>query len=191
MSKKNMNKENSPVISKDKPQYKKPTYENYKKHMKNRGGTEASTIQSVMVKTFGKLNIDQRIKQYQIVKHWELTVGPLISQKTEPAKLMGKKLFVLVSTPSWVTELLYQKEEIMNKLNKELGEVVIEDIVFRQGTLSESSDNEIDENKIVISDRELTSDEDKKIAVDTESIKDEELKKIITRTMKKSLKVID
>ncbi len=174
-----------------KPQYKKSTFENYRKHMKNRGGPDASPIQNIMVKTFGKLNIDQKIKEYKIFKHWADAVGPHIAKKTQPKRLMNKKLFVNVSTPTWVTELIYQKEEILERINKTLGNEEVIDIVFRQGTIDVEDSDKTSEEKIKIVDRELTEEEKLKIKEDTAEIKDKDLKETISRTMEKSFKVID
>lgn len=190
MSKNNNDSEN---IDKDsiKPQYKKSTFENYKKHMRNRGGPDASPIQNIMGKTFNKLNIDQKIKEYKIFKIWTNAVGPLIAKKTQPKTIINKKLFVNVSTPTWVTELMYQREEILERINKEIPDGNLEEIVFRQGNINMGEDEELAGNKITISDRELTIDEKKQIEEETKDIKAKELKELIARTMGKSFKRID
>lgn len=174
--------------------YKKPTFKNYKKHMKNRGGPNATPIQSIMGKSFKSLSVETKIKEYKIIKHWSEAVGPHIAKKTEPAKLIGSALHVKVATPAWITELMYQKEEIIDRLNREIGEDRIKEIFFKQGVLSQSVGDERDDSSkdtLIISDRDLSEEEEEQIEKETANIKDPKLKEILIRTMTKSFKKID
>ncbi len=89
----------------------------------------------VLSSSFKDLSITSKLKEYRIFTAWSLAVGGAISARTEPVRLMGKKLYVHVSSQSWLNELLYQKSALMDKLNTAVGEEAVSDIVFRFGTV--------------------------------------------------------
>jgi len=144
------------------------------------------TVRSVMGRTFKNLSIESKIKEYKIIKNWEAAVGSIIAARTEPGRLKDSVLYVKVSSPSWVTELLYQKEEIISRLNRELGEKRIEDIIFKQGNISKEEVEEILEK---VPERDLTKEEIKLIEEETSSIKDDALREKISKARARSMKV--
>jgi len=75
------------------------------------------------------------VKGFSIYKLWQKTVGPKIAARALPLKLSEKKLYVTVATSIWMEELKYLKEELIQKLNRELKENPIDDIIFRLGKI--------------------------------------------------------
>ena len=77
-----------------------------------------------------ELGINRHIQKYQALMMWPEIVGKRISEVTEPQRLTDGKIFVKVKNDSWRNELVFQKLEIINKINGQFGSVVVEDIIF-------------------------------------------------------------
>jgi len=60
---------------------------------------------------------------------WEEAVGDAASH-THPFRFRGSTLIVEVDEPAWLTELSMRKTDIMNRLERAVGERVVEDIRF-------------------------------------------------------------
>jgi predicted nucleic acid-binding Zn ribbon protein len=77
-----------------------------------------------------KLGLDKRVLGWRVVTVWNEVVGPRIAANTKPVTYRDSKLFVQVSTTTWLHELSFMKEEIVRRLNERVGGEAIEDIVF-------------------------------------------------------------
>ena len=86
--------------------------------------------------------IDDVIKNYrresdaeliQVWNVWDGVVGDVIAQNARPAAFKGRILLVHVSSSTWVHQLQFLKEEMIDKLNTALGKILIEDLKFRIG----------------------------------------------------------
>jgi len=77
-----------------------------------------------------KLELDKKILGWRVVVIWDEVVGPRIASNARPAAYRDSKLFVRVSTTTWLHELSFMKDEIVRRLNEKVGKKVIEDIVF-------------------------------------------------------------
>lgn len=76
------------------------------------------------------LGIEKPILQHQAIIIWPQIVGDNISQVTEPLRLKDGKLFVRVNNDSWRNELVYYKSDIIGKLNRYLGQSIVEEIIL-------------------------------------------------------------
>ena len=61
---------------------------------------------------------------------WENVVGKMISKHTIKLNIRKKTLFVKLDSSALKNELSFSKERIIKSLNDEVGEVVIDKIVF-------------------------------------------------------------
>jgi len=61
---------------------------------------------------------------------WEEAVGDAASH-TNPFRFRDSTLIVEVDGPAWLTELSMRKTDIMNRLERAVGERVVEDIRFQ------------------------------------------------------------
>ncbi len=61
---------------------------------------------------------------------WEEVVGDAASH-TRPFRFRGSTLIVEVDEPAWLTELSMRKGDILNRLERAVGERVVEDIRFQ------------------------------------------------------------
>ena len=83
-------------------------------------------LQSAL-KEFG---IEKPVRRASVVSLWSKVVGPQIAEISTAKVISGGKLFVHVSSDVWRHELMYLKGEIIVKLNREVGEHVVDDIIL-------------------------------------------------------------
>jgi len=86
-----------------------------------------SAIKSFLKKT----GLEKGIKEQNVLKIWNKTVGLKISKNTTPVSIKNGILILKVSTPAWRQELQFQKIEIIKKLNKKLNKETIKEIRFK------------------------------------------------------------
>ena len=81
----------------------------------------------LMLKKFG---IDNAVSQNKALNIWNDVVGKNVAKNTEPDRVEHGVIIVKVSSPTWRQELYFQKNEIIQKINKTIGKNVIRDIRF-------------------------------------------------------------
>ena len=62
---------------------------------------------------------------------WTNIVGKTISQNTEIKSIKNGKVTIKTVNPIWRNELVFQKEDLLNRLKKEEPELYIKEIEFR------------------------------------------------------------
>jgi len=62
---------------------------------------------------------------------WEQIMGKTIAKYTEKIQIQGKTLFISTSMAPLKQELLYQKENIIKRVNETLGENTINNVVIQ------------------------------------------------------------
>ncbi|MEA1881795.1 MAG: DUF721 domain-containing protein [Candidatus Marinimicrobia bacterium] len=77
-----------------------------------------------------KAGLEKGVKQNRAIFVWKEVVGRKIAENTTPEKVEHGILIVKAENPSWRQELVFKKQEIVNKLNKKLGENTIREIKF-------------------------------------------------------------
>jgi predicted nucleic acid-binding Zn ribbon protein len=81
-----------------------------------------------MLKTY---KIEKPVRQNEVFFIWSDIVGEVIAKHAVPEKIAYNKLFVKVDSPIWRNELNFGKEEIRKKINKQLKDAQIKEIVLR------------------------------------------------------------
>ena len=87
-------------------------------------------ILSGVIQDKRKTKAHKVLKNVQIFQAWEKAAGVFIQKHTAPSNFYCKKLYIGVNHPSWKVELQFKKEELLEKINKELGKCIVKDIVF-------------------------------------------------------------
>jgi len=87
-------------------------------------------IKSIISDVLKKYSHAKQSNIFQISENWESAVGTTIANDSRPWKINGNTLEVHVSGPSWLQQLNYMKNDIINKLNEHLGQQVINKIRF-------------------------------------------------------------
>lgn len=65
-----------------------------------------------------KKHYGKAIKQQQIFENWPKLVGNALAKKTKPKRIAQNTLWVAVEHSSWIQELQFLKEPLLNKLAK-------------------------------------------------------------------------
>jgi len=71
------------------------------------------------------------IQALQIEEVWEQIMGKTIARYTEKIQIHGQTLYINTSVAPLRQELLYQKENIIQRVNEALGEKVINEVVIK------------------------------------------------------------
>ena len=87
-------------------------------------------IKSIISDVLKKYSKSKKSNLFIISDIWESAVGETIANDSRPFKIKGNELEVHVSGASWLQQLNYMRNDIIQKLNERLGEQVIEKIRF-------------------------------------------------------------
>lgn len=78
-----------------------------------------------------KSRLKGSIQALQIEDVWEQLMGKTIAKYTDKIQINGNILYISTSMAPLKQELLYQKEQIKQRVNEALGEAVIKDVVIK------------------------------------------------------------
>ncbi len=77
------------------------------------------------------LRLRGRVKEFELIRHWEELLGPVISSKVSRIYIKDRVLFVQIQSAVLRNELFMQQEHIIRTLNEKSGQRIIDRIVFR------------------------------------------------------------
>ena len=66
------------------------------------------------------LKADKAVKLHRLKTAWLSAVGTFMGTQTEPTKIQGDTLFLIVSSPAWAQEIKLQQRLILRNLAKAL-----------------------------------------------------------------------
>ena len=89
------------------------------------------SIQEAMQQFLKKSKLKSGIQAAQIESIWEKLMGTTIAKYTNSIKIVGHTLFITSEVAPLKNELLYQKANIIQRINDELGEKLIQEVVIR------------------------------------------------------------
>ncbi|HMO40856.1 MAG TPA: DUF721 domain-containing protein [Saprospiraceae bacterium] len=96
--------------------------------MKNSNEQSIKDILKDLVETY---RLKSKLHQTRIELVWEQAMGKMIANYTTELKVRGDKLFVGISSAPLRQELSYGREQIVAKMNAELGEDFLKEVVIR------------------------------------------------------------
>jgi predicted nucleic acid-binding Zn ribbon protein len=88
-------------------------------------------IGSAISSVVQQLGIGPRLKQFEMLEAWPLIVGEQIAKVTVAERIDRGKLFVHVTRSTWRNELTFLKKALIMKINKEMEQEIVKDIIFR------------------------------------------------------------
>ena len=94
-------------------------------------GDRPKRLGDLLPDVVSKLDTGGKIDEARVVEAWAMLVGPQINNVTESVWMRGRQLFVKIESPAWRQELHLQRSQWRDRLNNELGESLVEGIVFR------------------------------------------------------------
>jgi predicted nucleic acid-binding Zn ribbon protein len=78
-----------------------------------------------------KSQLKGSIQALQITEVWEQIMGKTVARYTDKISIHGQTLYVSTTVAALRQELLYQKDNIIKRVNEALGEKVIQEVVIR------------------------------------------------------------
>ncbi|MDE3235996.1 MAG: DUF721 domain-containing protein [Bacteroidota bacterium] len=78
-----------------------------------------------------KSKLRNGIRAVQIEEVWEQLMGKTISKYTDKIQIINQTLFITTSVGPLKNELLYQKPQIIQRVNEAFGENVITEVVIQ------------------------------------------------------------
>ena len=76
------------------------------------------------------IGLSEKMQEMKILKVWNECVGDTISKFSKPVDIKKNKLYVSVESAVWRYELSARKEEILERVNQNIKNKVIKDIIF-------------------------------------------------------------
>jgi predicted nucleic acid-binding Zn ribbon protein len=98
-------------------------------------------IDKIIPRVLRNLNMDERMKNWQVVEKWAEIVGDRIAEHTRATGVDAENLFVEVDNPMWQSQLFLMKESIVKKIKKY--SVTIRDIKFHIVSSSRNTEENV------------------------------------------------
>ena len=78
-----------------------------------------------------KSHLRNGIRAVQIEEIWENLMGKTIAKYTDKIQLVNQKLFIHTAVGPLKNELLFQKPQIIERVNEAFGETVITEVIIQ------------------------------------------------------------
>ena len=140
------------------------------------------------------LNKDSNLQKftiYNVLYNWEKIVGKDIALQSIPVSIDNKVLFIAVNSSVWCQHLSMLKDDIIYKINKFAGILLVEDLKFRNQYYDKNRNKVIEKKEYNLANKiaqiKLTKEENENINNLADTINDEELRKNIKNIMRKNI----
>jgi len=87
-------------------------------------------IGGTLDRMFKDLGFDKKMDQVRAVELWAEIVGEKIAQISTAERVSDGILYVKVKSMTWRTELLFQKQDILARIEERIGRKAVRDIRF-------------------------------------------------------------
>jgi len=142
-------------------------------------------LADLIAATFSGKPVQSRFREMKIWQVWESAVGPQIAAKAMPASFRDGVLTVRVTGSAWMQQLSLMKGQIAGQLNEEIGEPLVREIFFKQGSITRQ---EPEEAPFVPPSRELTPEESAWVREQGEQVVDPELRRTLESLLTRHLR---
>ncbi len=85
---------------------------------------------SLFEQMFKELDLERKMMELKYISAWDSCVEKTILIATVEIFLKGKKLFVKLNGPALKYQLQFSKDELLEKLNKQVGTDYIEQLIL-------------------------------------------------------------
>ena len=130
-------------------------------------------VSALLETVFAGKPAQKRIREAKAWQFWEEAVGSHIASKAAPVAFRDGTLTVRVSGSAWMQQLSLMKHDIISNLNDAMGEPLVTDLFFRQGTVHR---REEELQSTGVQKRSLTDAEKKLLLERTAAVADPDLR---------------
>ncbi len=89
------------------------------------------SLQEAIQQFLQKSRLKSGIQAIRIEEVWEELMGKTIAKYTEKIQIINGTLFITTSVAPLKNELLYQKQQIIERVNEAMGECTIKEVVIK------------------------------------------------------------
>jgi hypothetical protein len=89
---------------------------------------DPSTIRAALVELAATWGVESPLETAQIFTRWETVVGHELAARCRPTSLKGGVLRVRMESAVWASELRYLADEIIQRVNREVGSRVVREL---------------------------------------------------------------
>ena len=130
-------------------------------------------IAALLESVFAGKPVQKRIREARAWQFWEEAVGSHIASKAAPVAFREGTLTVMVASSAWMQQLSLMKLDIISQLNSAIGESMVTDIFFKQGTVQVKIEAQPER---AVQKRTLTAAEKQQLLESTSGVTDPELR---------------
>ena len=80
---------------------------------------------------FKQFHLDGRVHEVQIKELWLKVMGKTIAHYTSNIQLRNGRLSITLNSAPLKQDMQFNKDKIMERLNEELGEIVVREIILK------------------------------------------------------------
>jgi hypothetical protein len=91
----------------------------------------ATSLGQALEQFIRKSRMRNDLRSIQVAEVWEKVVGKTIAAYTDRIQLVNQTLFISTSVAPLKSELLYQRQLIVERVNEEMGETLVTDVVIQ------------------------------------------------------------
>ena len=89
------------------------------------------SIGEALNKFLQRSHLKNGVRAIQIEEIWEKLMGKTIAQYTDKIQIVNQKLFITTSVGPLKNELMYQKKQIIERVNEAFGEKIISEVIIQ------------------------------------------------------------
>ena len=89
------------------------------------------SMQDALQQFLNKSRLKSGIQALRIEEVWEKIMGKTIAKYTDKIQIINHVLYIQTQVAPLKNELLYQKAKIIERVNEELGEAAIKEVVIK------------------------------------------------------------
>ncbi len=94
---------------------------------------ELTPLKAVLLRAAQALGVERAAWEAVVDQAWPAVVGAVAAAHSRPVRIRGRTLLVQVDEFGWVQELVARRQQVLDELNRLLGEPVLEEMRVRVG----------------------------------------------------------
>ncbi len=98
---------------------------------KKRFNKQAIAVAEIVGEVLAARRLKMRLLHEDVFRQWQKIVGKGLVDKCQPRRIKGHTLYLDVVSSSWAHQLIYMQEEIIHRVNKLAGTLLIASIHCR------------------------------------------------------------
>jgi hypothetical protein len=112
-----------------------------------KGAKNPPSMGEVLGEFLRRTGINRKIQEQKILNSWEEAVGEGVAERTQAIRVQNRVLQVKVANSVWMQELQFMKELIMQKLHRQAGKNILQDLRFFLGEIEPSGEKSRNKKK--------------------------------------------